>query len=52
MLQEFLAMFTKETKDKLELRADKTAKDLLPSAQKFHQEEELKKEYLDYMLRG
>lgn len=41
--QEFLAMFTKETKDKLELRADKTAKDLLPSAPEISSEEELKK---------
>lgn len=48
--QEFLAMFTKETKDKLELRADKTAKDLLPSAPEISSEEELKKEYLDYIL--
>lgn len=48
--QEFLAMFTKETKDKLELRADKTAKDLLHSAPEISSEEELKKEYLDYIL--
>lgn len=48
--QEFLAMFTKETKDKLELRADKTAKDLLPFAPEISSEEELKKEYLDYIL--
>lgn len=47
---DFIKMMIDATKDKLTLRADKSAKHILTNAEEIKDEEELKKEYLDYIL--
>lgn len=46
----FLEKLQNATKDKLELRADQSAKKFLPNVKAIENEDELRKEYLDYIL--